>query len=77
MHVPTVCLMGPNDPRYTNYALDRQVVLQKDLECVPCQMKVCPLGHGDCMKAITVADVIEAADGLIDRLRNRKLVDQG
>jgi heptosyltransferase-2 len=68
MRVPTVCLMGPNDPRYTNYALDRQVVLQKDLECVPCQMKICPLGHQNCMKEITVGDVIEAADGLIERL---------
>ena len=65
MHVPTVCLMGPNDRRYTDYALDRQVVIQKDLECVPCQRKVCPLGHQNCMREITVADVVEAGDGLL------------
>lgn len=67
MHVPTVCLMGPNDRRYTDYALDSQVVIQKDLECVPCQRKVCPLGTGQCMKDITVAEVIEAGEQMMGR----------
>ena len=64
MRVPTVCLMGPNDRRYTDYALERQVVIQKDLPCVPCQRKVCPLGHQKCMRDITVAEVIEAGSTL-------------
>jgi heptosyltransferase-2 len=62
MHRPTVCLMGPNDRRHTDYALDRQVVIQKDLPCVPCQQKVCPLGTGQCMADITVAEVISAGE---------------
>ncbi len=54
---PTVCLIGPTDPRYTNYSLDRTTLIRKDLECSPCQRKVCPLGHQDCMKSITVEEV--------------------
>lgn len=64
---PVVCLMGPNDPNYTNYCLERQVVLRKDLECSPCQRKVCPLGHQRCMKDITVAEVAAAGEQLLAR----------
>lgn len=71
MHVPTVCLMGPNDRRYTDYALDRQIVIQKDLECVPCQRKVCPLGTRQCMLDITVAEVVEAGERMmVQAVRN-------
>jgi heptosyltransferase-2 len=68
--VPVVCLMGPNDPRYTNYALDEQIVIQKrELECVPCQLKTCPLGHHECMKRITIDEVVEAAERMLARGR--------
>ncbi|MBK8976408.1 MAG: lipopolysaccharide heptosyltransferase II [Planctomycetes bacterium] len=59
---PVVCVMGPTDPRYTNYALERQTVIRRDLPCVPCHRKVCPLGHHDCMRGIEVAEVISAAE---------------
>lgn len=65
MHVPTVCLMGPNDRRYTDYALEREIVIQKELTCVPCQRKECPLGTRQCMKDITVAEVIEAGERIM------------
>ncbi len=60
--VPVVCLIGPNDPRYTNYMLDAQTVIRRDLECSPCQRKVCPLGHRACMTGIEVDEVLAAAD---------------
>lgn len=66
--VPIVCLMGPTDSRYTDYALEGQTVIQrKDLACVPCQRKVCPLGHHECMKGIPVDRVIAAAEELLLR----------
>lgn len=60
--IPVVCLMGPNDPRYTDYARERSIVLRRELPCSPCQRKVCPLGHQDCMRLITVADVLDACE---------------
>jgi len=64
---PVVCLIGPNDPRYTNYCLERTALIRKDLDCSPCQRKVCPLGHHDCMRLITTDEVIAAAEDLLER----------
>jgi len=66
---PIVCLMGPTDPAYTNYALERTVLIRKDLECSPCQRKVCPLGHHRCMKDITVDEVVAAGERLLGSAR--------
>ncbi len=57
---PVVCLMGPTDRRYTDYCLERTELIQRQLACVPCQRKVCPLGHHECMRGISVEEV-EAA----------------
>jgi len=62
---PIVCLMGPNDPNYTDYCMERTVLLRKDLPCSPCQRKVCPLGHHRCMRDIEVAEVVAAGERLL------------
>jgi lipopolysaccharide heptosyltransferase II len=62
---PVVCLMGPTDRRYTDYCLQRTALIQKDLPCVPCQRKVCPLGHHRCMQDIAVDEVIAAGERLL------------
>jgi heptosyltransferase-2 len=63
--LPIVCLIGPTDPAYTNYCLERTVLLRRDLPCVPCQRKVCPLGHHRCMRDIPVDEVVAAAERLL------------
>jgi heptosyltransferase II len=60
-----VCLMGPNDPNYTNYCMEHTILIRKDLECSPCQRKVCPLGHHRCMRDITVDEVVAAGERLL------------
>jgi heptosyltransferase-2 len=62
---PVVCLMGPSDPDYTDYCMERTALIRKDLPCSPCQRKVCPLGHHRCMRDITVAEVIAAGERLL------------
>jgi heptosyltransferase-2 len=64
---PVVCLMGPTDRSYTDYCTERTELIQKDLPCVPCQRKVCPLGHHQCMRDIAVADVVAASERLLTR----------
>ncbi|MFY9343524.1 MAG: lipopolysaccharide heptosyltransferase II [Planctomycetota bacterium] len=66
---PVVCLIGPTDPQYTNYCLEQTVLLRKDLDCSPCQKKVCPLGHHRCMRDIAVEEVIAAGEDLLRRRR--------
>lgn len=67
--VPLVCLMGPTDPRYTNYCLDETILIRRELECSPCHRKVCPLGHQDCMRKIEVDEVLAACANLLGRAR--------
>lgn len=64
---PVVCLMGPTDSRYTDYCLERTELIQKHLPCTPCQKKVCPLGHHQCMRDISVAEVVQKGEGLLAR----------
>lgn len=63
--LPIVCMMGPNDPNYTDYCMERTALIRKELACSPCQRKVCPLGHQRCMKDITVAEVAAAGERLL------------
>ncbi len=62
---PVVCLMGPTDSRYTDYCLERTALIQKQLPCTPCQMKVCPLGHHQCMRDIGVDEVVQRGMDLL------------
>ena len=63
--LPVVCLIGPNDPRFTDYCMEHTALIRKDLECSPCQRKICPLGHQRCMKDITVEEVAAAGERLL------------
>ena len=55
---PIVVFFGPSDIRYTNFHLEKAVVLmRRDLPCLPCRRRVCPLGHHKCMKEILPEEV--------------------
>ncbi len=66
--VPCVSVMGPNFPELTATSLEWcEVVRLDDLECAPCLRKRCPLGHHRCMRELSPARVLEAAEHLLDR----------
>lgn len=62
--VPVVVIMGPTDPRYTNYGLEKTRLMRVDMDCSPCHLKECPGDH-ECMKAVTAEQVIEACEELL------------
>jgi heptosyltransferase-2 len=51
---PLVAFYGPTDPRHTPPASARAQVLWLHLPCAPCQQRVCPLGHHDCLRTLGV-----------------------
>ncbi|UUX97513.1 lipopolysaccharide heptosyltransferase II [Aquabacterium sp. J223] len=51
---PLVAFYGPTDPRHTPPASPRAQVLWLHLPCAPCQQRVCPLGHHDCLRTLGV-----------------------
>lgn len=63
---PVVTLMGPNSPLYTATPLERGIVVREDVDCGPCQKKVCKTDHR-CMLRITPAKVLEACRKLLNK----------
>jgi len=59
--VPNIVLMGPTNPVFTASNLENTVVLRRDLPCMPCHKKICPLGHHACMTEISPEMVSLAA----------------
>lgn len=58
---PQVVLMGPTSPDFTSAFLETTTVIREDIECSPCQQKICPLGHHQCMLEIEPERVISEA----------------
>jgi heptosyltransferase-2 len=67
--IPVVVMMGSTDPRYTNYDLGKTKIVQADLDCVPCQLKVCPTDNR-CMSSLSVEKVVEACEEFLSFKRN-------
>ena len=64
---PAVSLFGPTHIEWTETYFAKEICLQKKLPCGPCQQRVCPLGHHQCMRDLTPAEVFAAAEGLLSR----------
>jgi heptosyltransferase-2 len=62
---PVVTLFGPTHIAWTETYHPRAIHLQKQLPCGPCQQRVCPLGHHRCMKELLPAEVLQAAESLL------------
>ena len=58
--VPVVTVFGPTHPDWTATACAAERIVRIDVDCGPCQQRVCPLGHVDCIMGVTVV-AVEAA----------------
>ncbi len=68
LQTPLVALFGPTHPTYClPYGVkeDRAVIINQFLSCSPCQKRVCPLGHHECMRSIKPEIVIESIQKLL------------
>jgi heptosyltransferase-2 len=61
---PVITLFGPTHIAWTETYYPRAVHLQRQVDCGPCQRRVCPLDHR-CMKRLTPAEVFAAANSLL------------
>lgn len=64
--VPVVTLFGPTHIAWSETSYAKAVHLQLDLDCGPCQQRVCPLGHHDCMRLLTPDQVFHTSVGLLN-----------
>lgn len=63
-HVPVICVMGPTSPLYTAGPYEQGRVLRVDVDCGPCQKRICETDHR-CMTGISPQDVIRAAETIL------------
>jgi heptosyltransferase-2 len=63
---PVVTLFGPTHIPWTETYYPGAIHLQKQVDCGPCQLRVCPLDHR-CMKLLTPEEVFAAATELLVR----------
>lgn len=60
--VPIVAIFGPTDWIATPPFGKDHALVRHDIECSPCLKRVCPLGHHNCMKRITVDEAARACE---------------
>ncbi len=59
--IKTVAIFGPTKQSETNqWRNENGAIVSKNLDCMPCMKRECPLKHHDCMRLITAEDVLEA-----------------
>jgi len=66
--VDVVSIIGPTSYKHTYPYNTNYKIVTKNLECAPCNKRVCPIKSHDCMREIKDSDVIEAIRELNPKL---------
>jgi heptosyltransferase-2 len=66
-NVPVVTLFGPTHTAWSETFYDRSLHLQAEVDCGPCQQRVCPLQHHRCMRDLRVSWAYRAAVRLLEK----------
>jgi heptosyltransferase-2 len=59
LNVPVIAIFGPTNTDRTS-PLGPSVIIKKEVNCVPCKYRICPLKKHECMESISVDEVFEA-----------------
>lgn len=70
--VPVITLFGPTHIAWSENHYRRAVHLQQDVPCGPCQQRVCPFSHHNCMRELTVDRVFAAVAAQLQETRPAK-----
>ena len=65
--VPVVTLFGPTHVAWSETGYEREVRVQLDVECGPCQQRICPLGHHRCMTELSADRVFRELQTLMQQ----------
>jgi heptosyltransferase-2 len=65
LNTPLVAIFGSTNSTTTSPYSDTSRIVRVPIECSPCMKPVCPLGHMNCMRQVTVEMVFEAVEGLL------------
>jgi heptosyltransferase-2 len=65
LNTPLVAIFGSTNSTTTSPYSDTSRIVRVPIECSPCMQPVCPLGHMNCMKRVTVEMVFGAVKDLL------------
>ncbi len=68
LNVPTVAIFGSTNPVTTSPAGYKSVIVRREAPCSPCLKRTCPTDFR-CMKLISVEDVLQVAQSLLQNGR--------
>lgn len=75
MGTPLVAIFGATDPGISSPFSENARIIEDIKGCgckiAPCYQRICPTDH-ECMKAVTVPDVLAGIESHIERARNRR-----
>ncbi len=71
MGLPTVTVFGPTDSEGWNLNSPRFVSVQKDLDCLGCDYKICPLPEHPCMEKMSAHEVVTGLQRIL-QLKERQ-----
>jgi heptosyltransferase-2 len=63
--VPVVTIFGPTHTEWTATNYPKERIVRIDVDCGPCQQRVCPEGHLQCMTGVKVEAVLDACTELL------------
>ncbi|MGE0086508.1 MAG: lipopolysaccharide heptosyltransferase II [Desulfococcaceae bacterium] len=65
LHVPQIAIFGPTDHSTTSPADSGSRIVRVPTPCSPCLKQECPLGHHQCMKAVSADMVFREAEQIL------------
>jgi len=65
LNTPLVAVFGSTNSSTTSPYADSSRIVRVPMDCSPCMQPVCPLGHMNCMKAVSVEMVTDALSALL------------
>lgn len=63
---PVVTVFGSTHPEWTHTDYPYERIVRIEVDCGPCQKKVCPFEHHQCMRGVTPEMVYDAAVALLE-----------
>ena len=62
---PQVAIFGPTSPLWTGPVNAKASVVALGLPCAPCFARTCRRGHHDCLRTVTVVQVLDQSLALL------------
>ncbi len=64
--LPTVTVFGPTDPEGWNPSTPRHVSVRRDLDCLGCNLKICPLPDHPCLEKLSATEVLDGLNRVLN-----------